>query len=510
MKMRATWTLIVSIGLTAPALGQVFSFDTVFYSDGPVPTGASNVVEFTTQVVLQEGTNNVASLGSVDGSVAILFSEPSGPGYDTSLVVQALDPLYGGGGQFEDLQNVSLTGGGSRITFVGQSGSGFGVFQYDVGQPSPEHRVIFEGDSLGGGPIDLNGGLLGGVAYQAISSGKALFAGASGPELVASGDGSTTPVIIVDSSQPNTDQLSLFTNTPGKYAYTSTGAAVFIADNNGSRDVVSVGTPLATPTVRFTGGQVVNSEPYEPEQLLGATDNDALFIGQDDDGNFGILISRQGDGTKALSTFASGDVGGPGDLRTDGVITEGRKVALFAPNGSGGSVKYYDSDADSAVQTVAAIGTHVTDDAIPLEIRDISLAEVFAPMVNDNGVIVFDARIAPESGPNSGDEVDALIAWWPALAHPVVVAKVGDVIDIGGNPETIAAILPNGINPIFDGGIYKDGLNNQNYLAFGVAYDDGNKSAVLLTQIPEPGIGLLALGFAVGGGMVNRRRRNKA
>lgn len=511
--MRTTaWMLLGVVATMAAAKGDVtFTFQTVLHADGPAPDGAAGVVDGVQQVVLQDGNNNIATLGTVNGNFAIVHSTPSGGGFDTSLIVQAGDGLYGGGGSFDDLQNLALTSNstaGSRLTFTGLSGSIYGIFQYDVEQPSPEHRVIVEGDPFEFQPIDLNGSLLGGVAHQVKSDGNVLFAGgAGGRELVIGADASALTKI-ADSTAPATDVLSSFASPPAKWAYTASGQAAFIATHEYApsltrTDVVSINGALAGPDVRFPGGQVVDGKSYTPTMMLGATDDDALFRAQATDGSQAILIARNG-AYKVLGAYDAADAG---LLRPDAILTENRRVAMFVPDASGGSVKFYNSQSDGPVITLAALGTDLTDDVIPWEIKNISIIDFFAPMVNDNDVVVFDAQIAPESGPNANDWKDALLAWWPSLSRPVIVAKVDDLVEIGGNPETISAIFPNVLATPMDGSIYKDALNNQNYLALGVAYADGSKTAVLLTQVPEPATASVIVSMGLACIVLRRGRR---
>jgi hypothetical protein len=542
MKMRGATVVLLGVGSFAGvAAGQDLSFTTVLDSNSAIAGGGTDgKLSYIGQVVLQNDNALAAVVRFGPDHNAITFSPT--PGGSTQVVVQTGDSpsttfAASGGASFVEFYNLSSVGG--NVTFasgeVGGTGER-GLFRYAYDASSPQRTTLhFEGDAIGNANASLDTGA-GPPAYDVNSAGQVIFGARnvpSGMQVIARRTGGATSTRIHDDagSVANFNLPDSFFST--RKVLTNDGHAVFVADdgdavhNDDGRRIYDIAPGAAVPAPQVRVEKSLLGGTYEPQRLLAATGAHetgiTLFRAFKDrpapgsplppgterqEWAQGALLVQSPLGLTELASFDTSDGSSTPDLTA--VMSENGRVAAFVPTASGGSMIYFDAAAGGAITTVAAAGTLVGDGMF--SIKHLSIDGLSVPMVNERGTVVFDAVIA-----NGADERDALLAWTPFSDTPIVVAKTGDVITIGGESRTIGQLGSGGstfgmFNPFpselaYDADVLKDGLNDNDFLAFGVRYlggESGAGTAVLLTQVPEPAtIGWLV----VGGSMLLMRRR---
>jgi len=546
----ATWMLLGVGSFTGVAAGQSLTFTTVVDNKSTLG-GSGETITAVNQVVLQDDNAVAAIVRFGDGGdtpSAITFNASSGNG-STQIVAKSGQPFstfgVGGAGGFQEFYNLSSVGGAvtfgaGNFTLPGDRG----IFRYAYNGGSPTNSTIhFEGSTLLDGAnasIDTDGGSL--PAYGVNASGHVVFSAMTvapstptDTQLIArSTNGGAAPASRIIDTSSGITKFNLTNNNattsffPQRKLITSSGHAVFVGDGGTGRQIYDIGPgPTLTPQVRVPDS--LGGGTYEVQRVLGASGDavtgTTLFHAfknrpdpvppsspPDDFWPQGALMVTSPLGLREIGAFDTSLPSSNGELAPPptAVMTQNGRVAAFLPQDTGGRVVYYD------VATGAASGTTVAEYGTAVgggfTIKHVSMDYVSVPMVNANGTVVFDAVIQ-----NGADVRDALLAWTPGAANPFVVAKTGDTITIGGENETIGQLsldystFDGGLNPFpadlaYDGDVLKDGLNDNDYLAFAVRFDGAAGHAVLITHLPEPGM-LVWLGPVLGAMLMRRPSR---
>lgn len=507
--------LVGSIAV-ADARAVGFAFETLYHSDSAMPGAPGSSLLSVDQVVALEN-GDVASILRFDNGgsgVAAVTLNAAGDA-SVNLLAQEGQAVYGApsGPVFGAFWN--LAGANGRVTFVGQDSiaGDFGLFQHDSNVVNPEIRIFHEGDTIGGRTSSLQTGSV--PVYGVNSSGSVVFGAfdTSGPDqLLARWDsGDSEPAILLDQTSPQSGFNDVF--FPPTKKLTAGGAAVFSATEGGSGyRLYGLDDVAPAAQVRVNDQISVSGMDYQPGNVLGATglagSGATLFQAiKDPSGSptLAVILKKSDSNLIELGSFD-----GSGTLQMAAEMSASGNVAAYIPSGSGGSLVYMiDSPAASSPTTIAAVGDTISGE---YTITRLALAGGSAPMVNDLGVVVFDAEIED----SLGEKYAALLAWSEGSAGPTVILKSGDALEINGNMVSVAAFsdapIPFTPNTPFPGlsseaDPLKDGLNDANQLAFGILYDSGGslRQGLVMTQVPEPsGITVLTVALC---GLLSRRKR---
>jgi hypothetical protein len=513
----------VAGGLGAPeARGSGFQFDTVYHSDSPM-IGAPGGAALTTVdqvIVLEDGrVATIARFATTPLTTSAITLNATGDA-SVNVLAQEGQAMYGApaGPSFADFWN--LSGANGRVTFVGESPSAsgaYGLFRYDENEATPGQRIFFEGGSIAGRAATLNtsgGGTV--PSYGVNASGDVVFGAkttdAAQDQLLARWNvGDTAPALLLDQNSPQSEFNSL-TFPPSK-VMTASGAAVFAADQAGSRRIFGLDSSSPAAQQRVADQVAVGGFDYMPFQVFAASgqagSGATLFRAiKDPAGNpsDSVLLKLS---SGSIVEVGSYDGSATGTMQLAAEMSDGGHVAVYVPDSADGKLLYMvDAPTTVGPTIVAGVGDLLVGG---YSIEKLALADGAAPMVNDNGVVVFDAEIVD----GDGDHYAALIAWTESDGASIVL-KSGDPIDVNGQSYTVASFndisnpfTPNAPFPVLsnEAGVLKDGLNNANQLAFGVQYFNGseNLQAVLITQVPEPATTALLL-IGLGGALLRRRR----
>lgn len=498
------------LGLAAvPALGGL---QTVWKGGG-----LAEAVFSVSQVVISD-SGEVAAVVDLDNGndfiPTILFNATPGTNQAQALV-QGGSGIFGGGGSFDGFANVSMTGGagvgGTRLTFAGSSDAGsqqFGVFQVDMGTGGRvDYRGVVQGDEAFDGdgvkhpfsfqPSPSQVTDLSLVSVHANGSGQALFGGkVNDGQVLARVDGGPAGRYLDSTlglANFNEDGRSL-----PQRRITESGAAVFLGDGPGGTNAIyRMSGAMLTPQAWINGPISAGGEDYTPSLVLGATDDAVLFWGVDGNNDRSIFIKHGLDPIKQLGMYSQPLVG----EYAGGALTDNGLAAFLATDNQGQTeLLFYDAAGNGLAQQVAGRGTAIA--GTPWLVQQVGIDGRAAPMLNENGVVVFGAWIAQDLN-DSG--LPALLWWEDGSLR--LVAKAGDEValeNVGG--YTLTDVMSGGLG--VEGDIYKDGLSADNQLAFAVAYsgpggEEG--TAVLLTSVPEPtAMVWLAAGVLI---LLHRRKR---
>lgn len=495
--MRSGWILAGATGL----FPVIAAASPIIIWDGDSGIGGGSVKITSVDQVVAQSNGQVAAIVGFDNGLSGIVSSAAPGNNNAQIISQKNQPIWGAGAggnpNFYDFSNLALSDA-NRLTFVGSvssAGLQFGVFQYTVGAPTPQSRILYHGDTFETRAFNFNTtGTVSAARQQVNAAGQVLFSGRNiDNQLILRGGAGNAPYRMADDSGTT---LANFNNDPTVLnAITPTGDAVFIARHEITpgtyrTDIVaaSTTTPPATPTVRVAGSTLVQGNHYTPELLLGATDQDTFFRATLDGASNGAtaFIVKHGEGAtpsyQVLASYADTDLAVASATPT-GQLSATGKIAYYLPHLQGGfdseSVNYYDAAQGGSPQTLAHVGQTLPNGA---EIIDLTIgANLSSPMVNDHGTIVFDALLTDDNGDH-----EALLAWRPGLTSPDIIAMTGDSIIISGQSRLIEGIIPNQLDT--DGGVFKDGLTEDDRLAFGIVYSVGldSRSAVVMLELPEP------------------------
>jgi hypothetical protein len=529
--MRNTWILLGIATLAPFASAGELSFTTVIDSRSSID---GSTLADVSQVVLQDD-NGVAALVrlGVGGTLpnAVTFNPAAGNGATQVVARAGQDRATFGvsaGGTFGEFYNLAAANG--QVTFATSdvlSTGGRGLFRYAYDATAPQRSTLhFAGDAIDGAHASIDTGY-GLPSYGINRAGNVVFGAQTiaptsptNVQLIARRTGATASRIF----DAATTGVAHF-NLPDSYvstrkAMTASGHAVFIGDAGDGRRIYDVapGAPTS-PIAQVRVERSLAGGTYEPMRVFAATgdavtgttlfqafrDRPAPIGGgaPSDDWQQGALLVKTPARLVEIGSFDTSlpPTNGAYSPEVSAVMSENGRIAALVPDQTGGHVVYFDSAGDASPTLVAGAGTPVGEG---FAIKDVAIDAASVPMVNSRGTVVFDAVI--ESG---ADVRTALLAWTPGADAPIVVAKTGDALTIGGESETIAEIAP--LYPFaselaYDGDVLKDGLSETDYLAFAVRYDDGAGAAILLTHVPEP---TAPLGALVSAALIIGRRRRR-
>jgi len=474
--MRISWFLDGVCGLCAAAMAESPSlpFQVIVNSEqsyNALPNGFGGA-----QMVVGEG-----------GKVAMNAVDPSGINpiivyYSAGKLSTVADGTIMGQSGFESLSLSGNSSGGTRLTFAGinSAQTGVGVFQYDVDSSSMNQLAD---DGLGGlsMPSSINGQNL-----RVNAAGQVIFS--------AVGNDGSGSILVGDSSAATGHQLTtLFTSdtwttsTPGSYNFALSQLAI---SASGTTGLATLATPANTDNAAIytmSGGTPAylcgTSQGFDVPGLLAAQQtgavNAVLFLGPDTNvAHQEDYVLHDSSGNHLLGSYDNtvpqhGGVGA--EMTTTG------KLAFFLANPNGDTLQYYDVTTHSQTQIASTLtgDNAVVDPASPSAHYVISSFETHAPMINNNGIVIFDAEITGSTGTNQ-----ALLEWQPGGGAPIILLQAGDVIPALVTEPGTGVIDDDGMF-IMTGDIFADSLSDDNYLGVDVSYDGGNQAA-LLVQLPEP------------------------
>ncbi len=494
--MRAMW-IAAGVGVSAGfAMAQPVHRDIDVVLQG----GGSELEIY--QVAVQDD-GFVAARVSVDWDDAVtLYTGGSNVAGDQ--VIAARDQTAWGTSAIDDVVfigfgELAISGSGSdtRLTFVGDLGgtgavdNRAGIFQYrEAG--STQNPVYSDATDP-----SLRVNVWDGPFLQVNASGTALFPMEQPNEIWRKAVGGAEEVV----ASAALDVYEYGQQASVRHAITPDGSAVYLAKDNSGDTTLSImkfGVGATEPTL--VAGGVAG---YEPTLLMGATDNHVLYHAYNGDTNKTAAFIVQ-DGEQVLLHEYDG-LGGA-NFYGGGMLSANDKGAFVEIDGTFTSSLWYFDAAETItgpLDSPIVIGDGSSEvDGWTISSLDFDLFNLSAPMVNDNGFVVFSALL--ENDEESG--VQAFLSWSEATGLGII-AKAGDTFDLEGETKTIFTLVSTGLSA--DADPLKDGLSDvSNYFAFGVIYgeDDYENFAILRTQlIPEPGTAAL-----LAGGMLSlamRRRR---
>jgi PEP-CTERM motif len=575
--MRVKWILAGVVGTSAAmasavAMASPLPFQAVLNNlyDGTTTTdsgdsipGTGDVFGSADQVVVGDG-GSVAVLGNLynDSDDVVIYNTPSGAGRNNLAVVDATgsattvvndwgaDKTSTTTLELDGLNNLAMSSNpssGIRLSFTATSGGSGGVLQSDITGPtaSPTSTlgdVAFDGDGQGyspdSGELQVNG------------SGQALFpATLASADVIARGD-----VSGVATQFTSTSGLAVL--DPGirvALAADNSGAAVLTASSvNGVYSIASNGTVhMPALSVPQTPGL-----PDDPDPLIGyyssGGNSGALFVANTAGSTQNIYLEKNNGTPQSILTTPITDSSSPSAPL--GEVTPNGKIAVYVPDTTNGdTIKYDDTSSISPLGvTIASVATpsestltapasaialnpataissdpvDPTDSDLLIEgLQDPYSTQIpWAPEVNSNGTVIFDAVVGLTS--DRDDNRIALLDWDPLTGgSPTILIAEGDQLTIDGQAATVDTFSqadPDsqiGVQPPnylqSDNDYYKNSLSDDGYVAVTVNYyltDDPSSTgtAVLLTQltsspVPEPAtLGLLSLSGLT---LLGRRRR---
>jgi len=497
--MRASWLLIGVAGaggLSAGAAQGAFSFQTVLDDNQPIPAlGGATGPYFLDNFVVGQGGVVAASIWADNG---YLVYGAAGSGLSAVASLGADEGQWAGGApsiaHFSSFNTLSLDAA-NRLTFGAMNDAGgTGLYQSTGGTLPQRTRIVaspssaesFDATNANPLTIALNH-QVNGAGQVAVS---AYTTGGSATDYALRGSAGGVQVAAKSSA---TDSFG--GGFPYNKAITPGGVLVYrVAGSTGSR--IEESAPLTTPAARVEAGGA-----YSPIDVLAATETRTLF---QDAG--GLVLQVKG--------TAGWTAGGPGGASfvsltsgsAEAEMTDGGKIALA--DAVGQKLSYLDSAVTLTPTVIAETGmTVVNPDASSSQVWKIAnlfAGGTVAPMVNESGLVVFGAEIAPDG---TSDTRPALLLWSADTDQLSVILQVGQELEDG---RTIVNIgLPQ--NPQSHS-VWSDGLADDGTLGIDVAYTSAQApddwlGALLVTRVPEPSA-LLLMGFAAAGTLWRRPRRS--
>jgi hypothetical protein len=520
--MRITWVLAGVGGLSAAVASASTQFTVILNQDQVVGGSEVDLTQAVNGQVVAGTNGQVGLIGSdSNGNPLVLYYD----GTNWSTVMAGGDSVNGD--TVEQFANLAISGNqsngsGTRLTYVGinNDNSDAGVFQYDAGSAGPQ-EVAFDGENGGIGTLtipeyysgDSEPGAF--LPIEVDAAGNVVFDpyNSSGNVLLVVGNITATHVqTLAFTSNPTSD------GSAGSYTvYQAPDRLGISTDATGATTFALLNSPASsnnTSLYSVTGGTPTNFASGSSANLLLAVQQDtatgvnaALFEGPDPNTetfpNTNDVILHDSSGNHLLQRAANNTAYGVPDAAE---MTTGGNLAYYVPTNSGGALEYYSLSTNTYSPTqVAAVGTAVINPFTSGNYEITQLSETLAaPMVNNSGLVVFDALVAPTSDPS--ESFQALLDW-NGTGSPTVLLYAGE--DIAGYGD----IDPDGIeiNSLVDqSDVFKDSLSDQGYLTVMATFDDDSEEAVLQTQlasVPEPAS--LAM-LPVAGAFLMRRRRRLA
>jgi hypothetical protein len=487
--MRATWLLGGTGALlaTSAAFASPFSWVLVVDDQSSLPGGL--VYEGSYLVVAGNG-GAVATVSQADGEKYVMTHAAG-----TTTLLTGVDD------GFSDY---------SQLAF-----SPNGTVSFQTNNPSNNFR-LHQSPSTGGGATWVgltntnitDDPFFDQAHYQVNASGVTVYKYRdAGVQSFSTAVGATTIHTVAEGDAHEVKNFNLPVNTRyRRQAVTASGSVVFYAE-----DALTSAPAIYRLAAGGTLGTVPLAGITAASRVIGASDNAVLYTALTGPGPIQTShLTLQIDATPAV-TLASYADDAPYARVTNAVMTQQNRVAYFDPGVSTNtaSVGYYDQALGDV--TIITEGDGVTDDqANAYTLKRISIDEqrTINPMVNDHGIVVFDAVLTPDADP--GTDVHALLMWDTQTQAVKIVVKTdggGTYSDDFGGGKVLMLGFDTQTNQ--GGDVLKDGLSEANYLAFAVAYSDAfdvEHVGVARVQVPEPSLTSVAAA-TVAGVLLRRRKR---
>lgn len=490
--MRATWLLggAGTLLLASGTMGAGFTLTSVVNSDTVIDGGLSlGVVQ---QIVV--GNGGLVAMHSVVNVDHYIYKSV---GETTTLLA---GPNEGAYGEFREL---AISPSANIVTYEAADLSGnFALFQRSLDGGSAV-RV----DATGTNTAAPGSEQFGNNHYQVNDSGVVVYKYLTGTtQNFSTAIGTTTIATVSEGDGNNLTAFNVggFGNDYRRQVVTQNGSVVFYAETaNLNQSGIYRMDPSGDVTQFALSG--ISSESV----VRGASDNAVLYTTVTTPEAEQTIHLHLKVGENAPIELASYS---PGLVPQTSAMTQQNRIAFYDPGSEPdtGSLKYY--DATHNVVTIATEGvTTVTDGGTEFTIKALSFdteGRRTAPLVNDNGIVVFDAIITPDGA----TDVQAYLAWDTQAQSLQVIVKAdltgqyADIID----GQLMAFLMPEVSVNVFTAAndVLKDALSEDNWFAFSAVYldEDFNEYlGVFKTHIPEPAtVTSLAL---VGAGALLRRRR---
>ncbi len=474
-----------------------------FFGADEIVVGTGGTVA--TISTLDNGSNQLkyVTFNASNGSVATqIIARPGNSG--TLTLSQGVNTYHTNSPAtaFGDFAGLALTeSGGLRLTFAAEeeavSNPPKGLFQASVsGNTVTPSTIIYQsaytldtatGISLPDLHAQVNAS--GTVAYQAAAgSNQAIFSSASNTAVVTSAD-----LKNFNRVPASVDIKRIAIASDGSVAFRATkldDSATGIYRNNTLTPVVS-GLSTDSRLIEASTDHVLYTK------MSGSTES--LYIAPDN----GTAVQLSSYDT--LSVF-----------RGKAVMTQQTRVAYFdldgAPENAGhesdATLQYYDAN-NSTKKTVAYVGETV---GASFTIKNFyPFDNQIDPKLNDRGTVVYDAILSSIDN----HDVQAILVWDSLSETSKIVVKVdltdgtySDTYTLGNTDYAVTGISISTSRENVAYGPLKDALSDDNWLAFGLSYNDGftDHQVIVNTLVPEPASAGLMLS-AGAAAMLRRRRR---
>jgi hypothetical protein len=505
--------------------GSTFSAITQVQTDSG-PQSLQSVI----QVVLQ---NNGDLAAVVDVGDDLTNSLVYGAGGATpGVIATANTTIYSqiggsstGAPTFSDFTNLALSrdsAGTERLSFLGitqtEAGTTQGIYQVNPAAPATTgFRIAATGDPIIPGsdartfaPYDRGSNQVG---YQVDASGNVVVAGtASGTQVILSGNSTGNSLLVQASANVDQDFVTsadVYNQPDAKKPVINSGHTVYLAtqvvESQTQRNILA--NPSTSPRYEQGG---LGATGLVPRDLIGANSGGEIFVGTITSGSNTQSAVYYHNNTGATLTQLTPMLGMHNETITGdtGEMTPAGHAAFYAnsvpDSGSAFQDLYYFDGAASHL--IATSGTSIANNGQTIDAMSFDGS---APMVNDNGYVVFTADLL------DGQSVDhqAVLDWKYNPSNPNADPAPTVLLEQGQNLTTAqtGTIPVDFIQGILSDGatadVLKDGLSDDNALAFGV--DSGNNAYIVETLLPEPSAALLWL---TGGTIwrLSRRRGRRA
>jgi hypothetical protein len=449
---------------------------------------------------------SIGIIGQLQNSLnpIVILSQKFGSAFSSQSVIQGFTDTsvsgLSGPQNFSQFENLAISGGSvgpADLTFTvlnTAAPNAAGLLQYTEGTTNgsgnPNVRnIAFNGQGYYFGQnTSTPGGTFGPIEYQVNQNGDVLF--------LASPNSNTTssaPNVVLSHNNSNN---TVFTSTGSLEVSTATGnnriaiapdtSGAVVLDSSGTNGVYN--TPTGSTPHSLTAGQTLipgQANVLGYNNISGS--NTALVLVAGSNSSQNVILASPG-GSQTLLNFTPPSSNAN---QLNGEISPTGKIALYVPgtNSPAGDVIDYFPGAPVANPANVHVGEPVADGSSSgLIIQSLQNASNdYVPMVNNNGLVVFDAEI----GTSPSDEMQALLSWIPGQT-PTVLLAAGDQLPIGNDTDPsnlpiIADLQTN--NAGFDSDYTRNTLNDSGEVAVGVDYYFASDplttyAAVLATQIP--------------------------